>query len=276
MAEEYESLFGRYAKYLLLLLVVFIVFLIANPIVIVPAGYKGVTLTWGAVTGQPLDPGIHFIMPIVQSVKLMDVRTQKYEAKAEAATQDLLDVTTDVAVNYHLDPAQVNTVYQKLGTNYQDSIINPAVQEVVKASTANFNAKQLITDRADVKLRIDNALQERLAERGIILETTSITDFNFPVTFNDAITAAQTSTQQVEKAKNDLLRIQVEAQQAVAQATGQSQAIEIINDQLEKAPHYIEWQAIQKWDGKMPLSTGGAMPFIQIPTYAVNSTTATQ
>lgn len=255
------------AKFAIILFVIAIVLIVlSGSIAIVPAGFKGVLLSWGAVTGQALDPGIHFIAPVQNSVQLMDVRTLKYDAKAEAATQDLLDVTTVVAVNYHLDPSQVNAIYQMLGTNYQDNIISPAVQEVVKSTTAQFTAKQLIKDRPDVKQKIDDALQLRLVDRGIILETTSITDFNFPATFNDAITAAQTSTQQVEKAKNDLQRITVEAQQAVAQATGQAQAIEIINSQLEKAPTYVQWQAVQKWNGVMPLATSGALPFINIPT----------
>lgn len=242
-----------------------VIIILSNSIAIVPAGFKGVLLNWGAVSGQSLEPGIHFIVPIEQSIVSMDVRTQRYDAKAEAATKDLLDVTTDVAVNYHVDPSQVNNIYQLLGLSYQDNVIAPAVQEVVKASTANFDAKQLITDRADVKQKIDDALQKRLAERGLILETTSITDFNFPTQFNDAITAAQTSTQQVEKAKNDLNRITIEAEQAVAQARGQSEAIGIINEQLQKSLNYIQWQAVQKWNGVMPLATGGALPFINIP-----------
>jgi prohibitin 2 len=247
-------------------------------IAIVPAGYKGVVLTWGAVTGTSFEAGIHFITPIAQSVQNMNVRTQKFEALAEAATADLLDVSTNVAVNYHIDSTKANDIYQNLGLNYQENVISPAVQEVVKSSTANFNAKELITNRAKVKQTIDDALQQRLIERGIILETTSITDFNFPTQFNDAITAAQTSTQQVEKAKNDLQRITVEAQQAVAQAKGiaeskvvsataEAEAIDIINQQLSKSPTYIQWQSVTKWNGVMPnIVPANAIPFINVPT----------
>jgi regulator of protease activity HflC (stomatin/prohibitin superfamily) len=251
-------------KYLLVLVVgLWILFSI---VVIVPAGNRGVLMTWGAVQDPVLNEGIHFIMPVAQSVQIMEVRTQKYEVPASAATMDLLDVQTTIAVNFHLDPKVTNKIYQEIGMDYEGRLIAPAVQEVTKANTATFNAQELITSRPIVKQKIDDALRIRLQERGIIVETISITDFKFPAQFNDAITSKQTAIQLKQKAENDLERIKVEAQQAVAQATGQSQSIEIINEQLKKSPQYIQYLATTKWDGKLPYATSGT-PLIQLPTY---------
>ena len=230
----------------------------------IPAGHRGVVLKFGAVQNVVLGEGFHTITPFIDSVKVMEVRTLKYEVVASAATRDLLDVTTKVAINYHLSENSVNKVYQSIGMDYQDRVIAPAVQEVVKAITAKFDAEKLITNRASVKQEIEIALRERMIERNINIESISITDFQFPVEFNNAITAKQTSTQLKLKAENDLQRIEVEAKQAVAVATGQSQSIQIINEELQRSPNYVNWLYASKWDGKLPQVTGG-MPFVQIP-----------
>lgn len=241
-----------------------------NPIVVVGAGQRGVLMNFGAVQPVIFEEGLHFIMPIYQQVQIMEIRTQIYEASASAATRDLLDVQTKVAVNYRISGKEVNTIFQTIGMSYEERIIAPAVQEVVKATTAEFEAGMLITERPLVKQKIEEQLRTRLVARGVIVEAISLTDFTFPVVFNDAITAKQTAIQLKFKAQNDLERIKVEAEQAIAQAKGQSESIRIINEQLEKSPKYVELLAVQKWDGKLPLATSG-LPFLQLPMSDKNS-----
>jgi len=139
------------------------------------------------------------------------------------------------------------------------------LQEIVKATTAKYNAEQLITQRESVKTAIEGALKERLVSRGIVVETISITDFQFPGQFNQAIIDKQTAVQLKQKAENDLERIKVEAQQAVAKAQGDAQAIDIINTQLMKSPQFISYKAVTEWNGVLPQVTGSAVPFVQIP-----------
>jgi prohibitin 2 len=272
--EEETSPLFKWISAMIILAVIIVI--IISAINIVPAGFRGVLLVWGAAQEQPFDQGLHFIIPIADSVVQMDLRTQKYEAKAEAATKDLLDVTTDVAVNYHVDPSKVVEIYKLRGTAYQDSIINPAVQEVVKAATANFNAKELITERPLVKTAIDDALTTRLSIYGIVLETTSITDFTFPQSFNEAITAAQTATQNAIQAQNQLLVVQYQAQQAIAQANGTAtatliqaqataQSIEIRGKALKENPQVATLEWINKWNGILPnYMMGSATPLLNI------------
>lgn len=233
--------------------------------VTVPAGTRGVVVELGAVKPDILGEGFHTIVPFTQSVEIMDVKTQKYEVDATASTKDLLDVTTKVAVNFHIDPTKVNTIYQTIGVDYESRVIAPAVQEIVKATTAKFDAEALITQRETVKQQIESALKERLASRNIIVETISIVNFAFPPAFNEAIINKQTAVQKALEAQNKLQQIQFEAQQAVAKANGDAQAIEIINQQLIKSPQYINYLAVNRWNGVMPLATSGALPFINIP-----------
>jgi prohibitin 2 len=263
-------------------IIILVVVLATSVVAIVPAGSRGVLLEWGAVNQVPLGEGLHFITPVANKVEMMSVQTMKYETSASAATKDLMDVQTTVAVNYHLDPSQASLMYQEVGKEYQDRLIVPAVQEVVKAVTAKYDAKELITNRDNVKIQIDTFLRERLVSRGIIVETTSITNFNFPQTFNDAITAAQTSTQQAIKAQNDLERIKFEAEQKVAAANGEAdaklavataeaQALRIQGQAIRENPEVVQLRWIDKWQGNVPTIQAGnnMLPILNIPTQAV-------
>jgi regulator of protease activity HflC (stomatin/prohibitin superfamily) len=242
-----------------------LMFTLFSSTVIVDAGNRGVVLRMGAVEDRILGEGFHVITPFVERVREIEVRTIKYEAQATAASKDLQDTQTTVALNYHLDVARVNEIYQTLGVAYDTRYIAPAIQEVVKASTANYNAEQLITERPRIKAEIEKGLRDRLEIRGIIVEQVSITDFKFSEMFSKAIEEKVTAQQLAFKATNDLQRITIEAQQKVATARGEAEAIRIINEELQKSPNYIQWQAVQKWSGILPLVTGGGIPLINLP-----------
>lgn len=249
---------------LAVIVLIIVVSFLLSVFVTVPPGHRGVLLELGAVKPIPMTEGLHVLTPFTQSAVMMDVRTQKYEVDATASTKDLLDVTAKVAVNFHLDPASVSTLYQSIGTDYENVVIAPAVQELVKATTAKFNAEELITQRETVRDQIEQAIKAKMQTRNILVESISIVNFQFPVAFNEAITAKQTAVQKALEAQNKLEQIKFEAQQAVAKAEGDAQAIEIINQQLQKSPQYISYLAVNKWSGTLPLATGGAIPFINL------------
>lgn len=190
----------------------------------VDAGYRGTVLRFGAVTERTLGEGLYFVTPFLNSVQKMDVQIHAYETPASAASKDLQEVATNVTLNYHVDPEKVNRVYQTLRRDFVPRIIVPAVQEGVKAVTARFDAEELITKRPSVKTGIEEVLRERLAQNGIILETVSITNFQFSQAFESSIEAKQVAVQDALKAENDLRRIEVEARQAAASALGRANA----------------------------------------------------
>ena len=246
---------------------------------IVDAGHRGVLLHWNAVdtTVPPLSEGLHFVTPFADSVVQMEVRTLKYVKTTSSASKDLQTVTTTITVNYHPEPNSVHRLYQGVGLDYESRIIHPAVEEVVKQVTANYNAEELITKRATVKVDIEREITDRLLNFNIVTEVISITEFQFSPLFAAAIEAKVEAEQNAQKAENDLLRIEVEARQAkqqaqgeadanIARATGEAEAIQIINEALAQNPHYLEWLKTQAWDGKLPLVVGeSGTPFIQIP-----------
>ncbi len=246
---------------------------------IVDAGNRGVLLHWNAVdlTAPPLDEGIHFLIPFQDDIVQMEVRTLKYDKDTRSASKDLQSVETTVTVNYHPDQEQVHVLFKEIGLDYENRVIQPAIEETVKQVTANYNAEELITKRPQVKSDIENAIRDRLNQFDVITEVISITDFEFSVLFNKAIESKVEAEQNALRAENDLRRIQVEAQQHeataegiananIAEAKGEAEAIAIINNALANNPNYLEWLKTQTWDGKLPLVVGeGGTPFIQIP-----------
>jgi prohibitin 2 len=284
---------GRFAKIIIPIIVGIIIsgIVIATSVKIVDAGNRGVLLRFGAVdTSRSLSEGLHFVVPVRDNVVQMEVRTQKIVEDAASASGDLQEVTTQVALNYHIDPDNAQLVYKGLGLDYANRIIVPAIQESVKQVTARYNAEELITQRESVKTEIEQQIRARLAPYNIIVEAISITEFQFSQEFVEAIEAKVAAQQRALQAQNELRRIEIEAQQAearavgaqqaniasaegirqanVLQAQGEAQAITIIDEQLRNSSSYLEWLKSQSWDGQLPLVVGGSgvTPFIDIPT----------
>jgi prohibitin 2 len=265
--------------------IIVIIVIMAESIVIVEAGHRGVVLYLGAVENRVLGEGVHFIAPFLEQVVPMEVRTQKFQAEASAASNDLQEVQTVIAVNYRIDPTEANKIYQTLGVNYGDRVISPTIQESVKASVAKFNAEDLITKRETAKSVIANAIRSTLAANDIQTQNVFITDFKFSDAFATQIEQKVVAFQKYLTELNNLRSVSVVANQSVAQAegqarataakaTGESQAIKIITQQLKESPEYLQWQAISKWNGQMPYAVGtGGLPFFQLPLPKVQNQT---
>ena len=268
--------------------IIVIIVILAESIVIVEAGHRGVVLNLGAVENRVLGEGVHFIAPFIEQVVQMEVRTQKFQAEATAASNDLQEVQTVIALNYRIDPQESNKIYQVLGVNYADRVISPTIQESVKASVAKFNAEELITKRETAKSVIANAIRSTLAANDIQTQNVFITDFKFSEAFATQIEQKVVAFQKYLTELNNLRSVSVVANQSVAQAEGQarataaraggeSQAIKIITSQLRESPEYLQWQAISKWNGQMPYALGSSgFPFFQLPIPKAQNQTQNQ
>ena len=231
---------------------------------IVGAGERGIVLTFGNPDMNAKTEGLHFKIPIVQSVVIMDVKTQKYESESEAASSDLQTVKTKIAVNYHLTPDTVPLLYKEIGIGYQDRVIQPAEQEVIKATTARFSAEALITQREEVRQKMKELLIEKLQPRGIIVEDVLITNFDFSESFNNAIEQKVTALQLKLKAQNDLERIKIEADQTITKAGAEAEALRLKKQsitpelvqlsQIEVQSKALDIQKlmIERWNGVTP------------------------
>lgn len=257
-------------KYVLIIGAVLFLIFGLKPWAQIGPGQRGIVMDFGAVQENVLNEGIHFRMPIMQTIILMDVKIQKVITDAASASSDLQDVDLSVALNYHILPEKANLVYQTIGIQFKDRIIDPAIQEVMKAVSARYTAEELITKRPAVSREMQEALTTRLLKSNISVDAFSIVAFSFSQKFTDAIEAKQTAEQNALKAKRDLDRIKVEAEQTIAAATAEAEALRL--QKMNISPDLIELRkieanlkAIEKWNGILPHVTGaGAIPFIGV------------
>ncbi len=246
---------------------VVVIILLFSVLGTISAGHAGVKTRFGAVVGR-VSEGLYFKLPFIEQVNIMDIQTQKEQIEAEAASADLQTVNTTVAVNYSLNPEQIVDLYAHIGTGYKVRVIDPAIQEVVKAVTANYTAEQLITKRSEVTEAIHSSLASRLSPSGILVSSVSIVNFNFSASFNEAIEAKVTAEQNALAAKNKLDQIKFEAEQRITTATAEAEAIRIQAQAIQSqgGAAYVNLKAIEKWDGKLPtqMIPGASVPFVNI------------
>ena len=239
-----------------------------NSVQSIGAGERGVVFSqFGGVKEVTLGEGLQFKLPFIETIIPIDVKIQKAETNSTASSRDLQTISAVIAVNYHVVPAAASQVYQNVGLTYRARIIDPAVQESMKAVAAQFTAEELITRRSEVSNEIQEFLAGRLLVHNIAVDEFSIVDFGFSNQFNLAIEAKQTAEQNALKAERDLERVKIEAEQLVTQATAEAESQRLQRETISS--NILQLRAIEKWDGKLPQVTGGgAIPFINLETLA--------
>lgn len=246
----------------------FAVLALALSVATVDAGTRGVVLRFGNPVRE-LSPGVHLVIPFAETVTPVIVQTQIVKPSEEAASHDLQVVKFQVTFAYHVDPRYATYVLVNLNDDAENRIIKPAILEAIKAVTAQYDVQQLIEQRATVRNSIETLVTARIAPYHIVAETTSITDFSFSKDFESAIEAKVTAQQLAEKAKNDLTRIQIQAQQQIAQAQGEAEALKLQKEQI--TPELLQLRAIEmmraKWNGELPnvmIGGNGVLPMVDV------------
>lgn len=215
---------------------------------VVGVGEVGIVTRLGKVNRET-QSGVSLKLPwpIEHLVKL-NIQIQKEQQDATAATKDLQTVTTTLALNYNLTAETADNVFRSIGTDYKIRIIDPVLQETIKSVTSQYNADQLIAERSTVESKILKELTTKLGKPGITVDNVSIVNFGFSSAFEQAIEQKQVAQQNAQKA-------QYELQTATTQAQSQDVQAKTLTSE------YLQLQAIQKWDGKMPNYLGSGAVF---------------
>jgi regulator of protease activity HflC (stomatin/prohibitin superfamily) len=247
---------GMRPAFLTGVIIIIALIIIGGVFVQIGPGQRGVLMTFGAVHNGVLDPGLHLKMPFAQSVVRMDVQVQNSQAQETSASLDLQNVSTTVATNWHILPADAEWVYQHIGSESDlvDKIIHPAISNSVKAVTAHYNAEDLIIHRDAVRDEIQKEITAELQPYRVVVDSVNITDFHFSEEFAQAIERKQIAQQRALQARYELDQAKVLAQQRVVEAQAQSQAQQLLQETL--TPEVIQQQAIAKWDGRLPAVVG--------------------
>ena len=230
-------------------IVLFLLITFFTSVKTIGTGQVGVVTQYGRVTSRELNEGLSFVLPWgLNNVTVYDIKVQKEAVTSTAASKDLQDVSSEIVLNYNLERGSVSRIHQTIGALYVDKIITPAINEVFKAASAEYTASELITERSKLKTIAQKTLSDRLAPYGIKVSELSIVDFKFSSNFSKAIEEKQVAQQNVERARFNLEAAKTDAESQRAQSETLTQ-------------EYLQKQAIEKWDGKMPTYMGGGAVF---------------
>ena len=231
----------------------------------IKAGHTGVVTTFGKVSSNVLQEGIHFVAPWQKVVKI-DNRINKLEVETEAFSKDLQSVKTVLAINYRVDSSKSYSIYKNVGKEYETVLVTPAVNEVLKAITAVYTAEESVTNRALISDGLIKGLNEKLNNIGLFVEDVNIIDFDFSDTYINAIEEKQVAQQKLLKAKTEketaVINAQAKASAKLIQAEADAKANKLLSDSLTNK--ILENKKIDKWNGELPRVSGSSGTIIDI------------
>lgn len=248
----------KYIKWIILGIVVLLAIItLFNSFKSVPTGYVGVKTQFGKVQNDVLQEGLNGKVPFIEKIVLIDCRTKKVEVTSESSSKDMQTVNVTIAVNYNVGKDTANKLYKEVGTDYENIIISPAILESIKAITAQYTAEELITKRAEVSAMIQEALHNKVENRGFSITEFNVTNIDFSEAFDQAIEAKAVKQQEVETAKAELEKQKIQNEKEISVAEKDAKVMELQNAQitdktLRLKELEIKEKMINKWSGNFP------------------------
>jgi len=266
---------GPKPQTILILIVLLILFIVSwGSFALVPAGHRGVVLWWGSVEKRIMGEGLNFKVPIAERVIKVDVKVQPHPFKEiDASSKEYQIVKMTGMMNFHIDPFFVNDLYQKVGLDFADKVIDPAFNDFVKEVVPTYPIGEILPKREEIRQRAMKKLGDNLSRYHIIVDDIYFANIRFSTEYEGAIEAKQVAQQQVETQKQVLAQREIEAQQKVATAKGEAESILVVaqgqakaNDALSRSisPILVQYKGIEKWNGILPQVSGGAIPLIDL------------
>ena len=279
MFKDKAGNFAPFRVVALVFVVLLAIIVLSSSFVVIPAGHTGVALTFGKVEDVVLQEGLHFKVPFVQKIVVVDNRIVKLDVNTEAFSKDLQTINTVVAVNYHVGKESSQKVYKNVGLGFEEVLITPAVNEVLKAVTAKYTAVELVSSRAEVSMLLDDGLNEKLNNYGIFINELNIINWDFSEEYINAVEAKQVAEQNLIKTRTEqeqaLVIANTEAQKRVIAAEAEANEIKVLAEANAESNRIltesitdmlIRYQTIAKWDGKLPtVMTGSDNLLVDIP-----------
>lgn len=235
---------------------------------IVDTGYRGVKTRFGKVSGPTLDEGLHFFNPFTTNIVEMDVREKRIDSRTIAYTKDVQNVTIQYSLNYFPDKNKMHEFYQNVGMGWANTLIPQILEGAVKEVVGQYEAVALINNRQQAVSAIKELAKKRLQEKSVTARNFELTNFDFNDAFEQAVEAKVIAIQQAEEAKNKTVRVQEEADQKLIAAKSEAESMRIRAQALTQNKSLVQYEAVQKWDGKLPeiMAGDGAVPFINVGT----------
>jgi prohibitin 1 len=234
---------GFGSKFLTLLAAVFVLILVFSSVVSIPTGHVGILTLFGRVTGDTLAEGMHLINPL-KSVQRLSIQTQSVKESANVPSNEGLILALDTSLLFHLDQSKAAEVFQKVGANYAEKIVEPTLRATIRAATSSHTANALYTNARElVQLQIQDELRTVLAPRGVIVENVLLRDVQLPVMLKTSIEAKQQAEQDALRMSFILQKEKQEAERKRIEAQGIADFQKIVAQGI--SAQLLEWKGIE-------------------------------
>ena len=240
----------------IIICIIALVFLIllSESVTTIKSGEVGIRVRFGKVVEKRTQEGINFTIPFIERIEKLNVKVQKTEVKTSSSSKDLQEVNMSIAVNYRIDNNKAIELYKTVGTGYVEIVLEPAIEESIKAVTSKYTAEELITNRSEVSQKCMEELSKKVEKYGLKVNDFNITNFSFSDEFERAIEEKQVAEQKVLTAKQELEKEKIEAEKKIVAAEAEKKSNELKQKTL--TDNIIKEKFIEKWDGVLPKVVG--------------------
>ena len=232
---------------------IILIMLVSSSFTIIKSGEVGIRVRFGKVINTTKE-GVNYKIPLIEKIERMNVRVQKAEVETASSSKDLQEVEMKIAVNYRVNREEAKSLYKNVGTGYRDVILEPAIEESIKAVSSRYTAEELITNRSEVSSKCMEELSKKVEKYGLIINDFNITNFSFSEEFEKAIEEKQVAEQKVLTAKQELEKEKIEAEKKIVKAEAEKKANELKEASL--TDNIIKEKFIEKWNGELPKVSG--------------------
>ena len=212
------------------------------------SGEVGLRVRFGKIIDSNLKEGFNLKVPYIEKIVKVNIKVQKVERETSAASKDLQDINTKIAVNYRIEANKASNLYKTVGNSYEETILEPVIEESVKSVISKYTAEETITKRSEVSSESLKVLQEKVQKYGIIIDNFNIINLSFSAEYSKAIEEKQVAEQKLATAK-------LESEAKIVEAEAAKKANDLLKQSL--TDELIEKQFIEKWDGKLPDTYAG-------------------
>jgi len=249
---------------------------VVSSLIIINEGTVGVKYRLGKIVATDLEPGVHFVVPFIESVKKVDVTEQIYMMDVSTYTRDTQTVDSlDIQVNYYYSKADLDTLIRSIGIkNVEPKLIMPNLTSVLKNEVGKYKAEELIANRSQLEMDIQQSLSDKLTSYGLIISRVAIQDIEFESAFEQVVEQKVAAEQKAMTVKNETIQKQEEATQKVIAAKAEADAIlvkaqaeaeanRLLNESL--TGELLNYYKIQAWNGEFPQVMGNEVnPFVMM------------
>ncbi|MBO4622381.1 MAG: prohibitin family protein [Bacilli bacterium] len=231
----------------------------------VAEGERAILTTFGKASNNIYEAGLHVKWPIIQDVKRFDVKTIRDDYKTETYTKDIQTARITVSYSYNLISNDIVETYKTYGNQWQERILYPNLEQAVKAEVGTWNADQMVANRDKVASNILTSLQARMIEHNYPVSITNFQMINIDYSdqFESAIEKKVVAEQAALEEANRTKQVEQKAKQQVTSAKAEAESMRIRANALANNPKLVNYEFVQKWDGKLPqIMTGDSMPIL--------------